>query len=168
MGKVINLQPWSDAPASLTKTSLFDGGMHSLELCNKCLSRSPILPERFHHFLTWYDLPPGLWIELAVNTHGSIVPPSRLSTTSAHHSYQTLDSSDRLHMLQFTVAPGGTQIGCLSGKYLMFRRERFTGHFLARQDTSACKEAIQYLHKGKYSPVETRKTCRPKTNWELC
>lgn len=40
-----------------------------------------------------------------------------VSTTSAHHSYQTLDSSDRRHILQFTVAPGGTHNGCFSGKY---------------------------------------------------
>ena len=37
-------------------------------------------------------------------------------TTSAHHSYQTLPSSDRLHMLQFTIAPGGTRSGSFSGK----------------------------------------------------
>ena len=82
-------------------------------------------------------------MEVAANTHDSIVSPSsRLSTTSEHHSYQTLDSSDRLHMLQFTVAPGGTQIGCLSGKYLTFRRWRFTSNVSARQDTSACKEVM--------------------------
>ena len=43
-------------------------------------------------------------------------------TTSAHHSYQTLPSSDRLHMLQFTVAPGGTRSGSFSGKNLFVVR----------------------------------------------